>query len=157
MLFFTKSVEYKLKAGIVDVKVIINRPIVNLLLIWESALAHVIQRFMSTNFPLKVGLSDSKIIMPLNRNTWLDTLLVLIISFPNVFCFILQIYFSDSKKKDLFDKQLKYEKTKQSSLRAEMLHYKISVKKYLWLGITHLHFLRIFNLIFFVSHLQLFP
>ena len=99
MLFFTTSVEYKLKAGIVDVKVIIDRLIVNLLLIWESALAHVIQRFMSTNFPLKVGLSDSKIIMPLNRNTWLDTLLVLIISFPNVFCFILQIYFSDSKKK----------------------------------------------------------
>ena len=103
MLFFTTSVEYKLKAGIVDVKVIIDRLIVNLLLIWESALAHVIQRFMSTNFPSKVGLSDSKIIMPLNRNTWLDTLLVLIISFPNVFCFILQIYFSDSKKKTLIN------------------------------------------------------
>ena len=99
MLFFTTSVEYKLKAGIVDVKVVINRLIVNLLLIWESALAHVILRFMSTNFPSEVGLSDSKIIMPLNRNTWLDTLLVLIILFPNVFCFILQIYFSDSKKK----------------------------------------------------------
>ena len=34
-----------------------------------------------------------------------------------------------------------------------MLHNKISVKKYLGLGITHLHFLSIFNLIFFVSHL----
>lgn len=33
MLFFTTSVEYKLKAGIVDVKVIINRLIVNLPLI----------------------------------------------------------------------------------------------------------------------------
>ena len=30
---------------------------------------------------------------------------------------------------------------------------KISVKKYLGSGITHLHFLSIFNLIFFVSHL----
>ena len=38
-------------------------------------------------------------------------------------------------------------------MRAEMLHNKISVKKYLWLGITHLDFLRVFNLIFFVSHL----
>ena len=33
MLFFTTSVEYTLKDGIVDVKVIIKRPVINLLLI----------------------------------------------------------------------------------------------------------------------------